>query len=336
MFKLKSFSREFSIVIALIIMMVIFSIIDPIYLSYNNIIDIIDQSVINGLLAIGITYAIITAGIDLSIGSIFAIVIVVVGDLLVRGVNPVLAIVVGAIIGFILGAFNGILITKLKLQPFIVTLGTMSAYRGLAYVITGGWPVLNIPSNFRTFLDGDLFGSIPVSVIILFVFAIISHIILKYTKFGTYIYALGGNEEATRLSGVNVDRIKIYTYAFCGVAAALSGLILLARLGSGEPTAGQSYELNAIAAAAIGGASLAGGKGNIWGTLLGALLLSALKVGLVVVGVDAFWQYIATGAIIVVAAYFEVLQDKLQKYNRKKNSTLKTDLANNLSEKVGS
>jgi ribose transport system permease protein len=315
--------------------MAIFSIIDPIYLSYNNLIDIVDQSVINGLLAIGITYAIITAGIDLSVGSIFAIVIVVVGDLLVRGVNPFLAIVAGAIIGFILGAFNGLLITKLKLQPFIVTLGTMSAYRGLAYVITGGWPVLNIPDNFRTSLDGDLFGSIPVSVIILFAFAIVSHIILKYTKFGTYIYALGGNEEATRLSGVNVNKIKIFTYAFCGVAAALSGMILLARLGSGEPTAGQSYELNAIAAAAIGGASLAGGKGNILGTILGALLLSALKVGLVVVGVDAFWQYIATGAIIVVAAYFEVIQEKLQKLNRK-NSHLKTNIKNSLSEKVGS
>ncbi|MBT2733529.1 ABC transporter permease [Bacillus sp. ISL-7] len=335
MFNLKGLSREFSIVIALIIMMVIFSIIDPIYLSYNNLIDIVDQSVINGLLAIGITYAIITAGIDLSIGSIFAIVIVVVGDLLVRGVNPILAIVAGAIIGFILGAINGLLITKLKLQPFIVTLGTMSGYRGLAYIITGGWPVLNIPSDYRTFLDGDLFGSIPVSVILLFAFAIVSHIILKYTKFGTYIYALGGNEEATRLSGVNVTRIKIYTYAFCGVAAALSGMILLARLGSGEPTAGQSYELNAIAAAAIGGASLAGGKGNILGTLLGALLLSALKVGLVVVGVDAFWQYIATGAIIVVAAYFEVIQEKLQKLNRK-NTHVKTNIKNNLSEKVGS
>jgi ribose transport system permease protein len=335
MFNLKGLSREFSIVIALIIMMVIFSIIDPIYLSYNNLIDIVDQSVINGLLAIGITYAIITAGIDLSIGSIFAIVIVVVGDLLVRGVNPILAIVAGAIIGFILGAINGLLITKLKLQPFIVTLGTMSGYRGLAYIITGGWPVLNIPNDYRTFLDGDLFGSIPVSVILLFAFAIVSHIILKYTKFGTYIYALGGNEEATRLSGVNVTRIKIYTYAFCGVAAALSGMILLARLGSGEPTAGQSYELNAIAAAAIGGASLAGGKGNILGTLLGALLLSALKVGLVVVGVDAFWQYIATGAIIVVAAYFEVIQEKLQKFNRK-NTHVKTNIKNNLSEKVGS
>jgi ribose transport system permease protein len=335
MFKIKGLSREFSIVIALIIMMAIFTAIDPIYFSYKNIIDIVDQSVINGLLAIGITYAIITSGIDLSVGSVFAIVIVVVGDLLVSGMNPALAIICGAIIGFILGAINGVLITKLKLQPFIVTLGTMSAYRGLAYVITGGWPVLNIPNNFRTSLDGDIFGSIPVSVFILFGFAIISHIILKYTKFGTYIYALGGNEEATRLSGVNVDKSKILTYAFCGVAAALSGMILLARLGSGEPTAGQSYELNAIAAAAIGGSSLAGGKGNILGTLLGALLLSALKVGLVVVGVDSFWQYIATGGIIVVAAYFEIIQEKLQKLNQKKNKQ-KLELTTSLTEKVGS
>ncbi|MBS4223325.1 ABC transporter permease [Lederbergia citrea] len=313
MLKTQGYNRELGLVVAIFIMVCVFSFIEPVYLSTGNLLDIMDQSVINGLLALGITYAIITGGIDLSIGSIFAIVIVVVGDLLVKGVNPIVAIVCGIIIGFILGLFNGILIAKLKLQPFIATLGTMSAYRGIAYIITGGWPVLDIPSNFRGIFNSKVFGTIPVSIFVLIGFAIIGHIILKYTKLGTYIYSIGGNEEATLLSGVNVNKSKMLAYAISGSGAALAGMVLLARLGSGEPAAGQTYELNAIAAAAIGGASLAGGRGNMIGTLLGAVLLSTLKVGLVVVGVDTFWQYIATGAIIVIAAYFEVIQDKLKK-----------------------
>ena len=303
--------RESGIVVALVMMIIVFSLIDPIYLSSSNIVDIVKQSTINGLLGIGITLAIITGGIDLSIGSTFAIVIVSVGKLLVSGVNPFLAFAIGIILGFSLGIVNGILVAKVKLQPFIATLGTMSIYRGVAYIITGGWPVLDIPENFRKALDGDIFGVIPSSVVLLFVVGIIIWIILKYTRFGNYIYALGSNEEATKLSGVNVDFNKMMAYAICGVGAALAGMVLLARLGTGEPTAGQGYELNAIAAAAVGGTSLMGGKGTMLGTILGTILLSALRVGLIVVGVDSFWQYIATGIIIVIAACFEIIQNKI-------------------------
>ncbi len=303
--------RESGIVVALVMMIIVFSLIDPIYLSSSNIVDIVKQSTINGLLGIGITLAIITGGIDLSIGSTFAIVIVSVGKLLVSGVNPFLAFAIGIILGFSLGIVNGILVAKVKLQPFIATLGTMSIYRGVAYIITGGWPVLDIPENFRKTLDGDIFGVIPSSVVLLFVVGIIIWIILKYTRFGNYIYALGSNEEATKLSGVNVDFNKMMAYAICGVGAALAGMVLLARLGTGEPTAGQGYELNAIAAAAVGGTSLMGGKGTMLGTILGTILLSALRVGLIVVGVDSFWQYIATGIIIVIAACFEIIQNKI-------------------------
>ena len=303
--------RESGIVVALVMMIIVFSLIDPIYLSSSNIVDIVKQSTINGLLGIGITLAIITGGLDLSIGSTFAIVIVSVGKLLVSGVNPFLAFAIGIILGFSLGIVNGILVAKVKLQPFIATLGTMSIYRGVAYIITGGWPVLDIPENFRKALDGDIFGVIPSSVVLLFVVGIIIWIILKYTRFGNYIYALGSNEEATKLSGVNVDFNKMMAYAICGVGAALAGMVLLARLGTGEPTAGQGYELNAIAAAAVGGTSLMGGKGTMLGTILGTILLSALRVGLIVVGVDSFWQYIATGIIIVIAACFEIIQNKI-------------------------
>ncbi len=303
--------REFAILIAIAVMIALFTIVNPIYISGSNLIDIIDQSTINGLLAIGITFAILTGGIDLSIGSTFAIVIVCVGKVLSAGVAPLPAIALGLIMGFLLGAVNGLLVTKMRLQPFIATLGMMSVYRGVAYIFTGGWPVLNMPSTFRKMLDGDLIGDIPVSAVILFAAAFLGWVFLKYTRFGTYMYAIGGNEEATRLSGAPVDKGKILAYAICGLGAGLSGMILLARLGTGEPTAGQGYELNAIAAAAIGGTSLSGGKGTMLGTLLGAILLSALKVGLIVAGVDTFWQYIATGLIIVVAAYFEVIQSKI-------------------------
>jgi len=303
--------REFGIIVAILLIAIIFTLIDSLYITPYNIISIIEQSTINGLMGIGITFAILTAGIDLSVGSTFAIIIVCVGKLLVSGVNPILAIIMGIALGFALGVVNGLLICKMNIQPFVATLGTMSLYRGIAYVLTGGWPVLNIPKSFRSMVDGDILYNIPVSIFILLLFALLTHILLKYTRFGIYVYALGGNEEATRLSGVSVNRVKIMAYGIVGIGAALAGIVMLARLGTGEPSAGQGYELNAIAAAAIGGASLAGGKGSIMGTFLGAILLSALKVGLIVVGVDTFWQYIATGTIIIVAVYIEYVQSKL-------------------------
>ena len=304
--------RETAIVIAVIVMVIVFSLINPIYISGGNLVDIVEQSTINGLLAIGITFAIVTGGIDLSVGSTFAIVIVGVGMLLNAGVPPLPAVFIGLVLGFILGLLNGLLITKMRLQPFIATLGMMSVYRGAAYTMTGGWPVLSMPGSYRQMMDGDIFFGIPVSVFILFTFAVLGYIYLKYIPYGTYLYAIGSNEEATRLSGVRVDFSKALAYGICGIGAGLAGMVLLARLGTGEPTAGQGYELNAIAAAAIGGTSLAGGRGTMLGTLLGALLLSALKNGLIVAGVDTFYQYIATGFIIVIAAYFEVIQNSLR------------------------
>ena len=247
----------------------------------------------------------------MTVGSTLAIVIVSVGNFLVMGLNPFAAVLAGAAIGFCLGLVNGILVAKMKLQPFVATLGMMSVYRGVAYLITGGWPVLNIPQNFRDIMDGDVIGTLSSSMILFLVVTVIAYILLKHTKFGTYLYSIGSNEEATRLSGVNVDFNKIMSYANCGVCVAFAGMVMLAKLGTGEPAAGASYETNAIAAAAIGGTSLAGGKGSIIGTFLGAILLQALKVGLVVCGVDTFWQYIATGLIIVFAVYVDVIQGKL-------------------------
>ncbi len=307
-------SREGILVISILVIMAIFTFIDGTYLTAFNLVNILESSVVNGFIAVGITFAIVLAGIDLSVGSTFALVIVIVGKMVVAGVPPLLALVIGIILGALFGTINGVLVSKVKLQPFIATLGTMSVFRGAAYIITGGNPVYGIPASYREMLNGDLFGSIvPISIIFLFAFVIITQVMLKKTKVGTYIYSVGGNEESSFLSGIKVDKVKIVGYAMSGIGAALAGMVLLAQLGTGEPIAGQGYELNAIAATAIGGTSLAGGKGSPIAALLGAILLSALKVGLIVAMVPTFWQYVATGAIIIAAASVEIIQARLKK-----------------------
>lgn len=308
---MKNLSREMGVFIALLILIGIFTLLDHSYISVDNLIDIVGQATINGILAIGITFAIISGGIDLSIGCTFAIVIVAVGELTVLGVPAPVAIPAGAALGAIMGMLNGLLITKMSLQPFIATLGTMSAFRGVAYLFTGGWPVLGIPDSYRSALDTRIFGEIPVSIFVLILIAIAAHQLLARTRYGNYLFAVGGNEEAAKLSGVNIDRVKIVAYSICGFCAAFAGMIMLAMLGTGEPAAGTGYEMDAIAASAVGGTRMAGGRGSIIGTVLGALLLAALKIGLIITGVSTFWQYIVTGIIIVIAAYFEVIQGKM-------------------------
>ncbi len=307
---LKNAEREISLVIGFVLMVAIFSAINPIYLSFSNLKDIVDQATIFGIIAIGMTFVIITGGIDLSVGSTLALTGVLIAEMLVAGAHPALAVFAGILAGVVIGLFNGLLVTKMKLQPFIATLGTMSLFRGVAYIFTKGLPVTNLPGDFRKMIYGELFYGIRGSIILMLLFAVFAHILLRYTRFGSYIYAMGGNEEATRLSGVNIAFNKVLAYVVCAVGTVLAAIVLTAKLGAAESTAGQGFELNAIAAAAIGGTSLAGGKGTIMGTFIGALLFSGLRIGLIVVGVDAFWQYVATGLVIIVAAYVEVIQSK--------------------------
>jgi ribose transport system permease protein len=299
------YKREILVLIATIIMGIVFTVMNPLFLTWRNILTIFQQMVLNGLLAVGIMFAILTGGIDLSIGCTFAIVGIAVASACVNGMNPFLAILIGLIVGALLGLFNGFLVSNLKLQPFIATLGTMSLYRGIAYVVTGGQPVTNVPDSFRKIFNGQFPGGIRYYVVVMIVVFIIVHIILSKTRTGDYIYAVGGNEEAAKLSGVNVRKTKYIAYMASGLCTAVAGLIMLASLGSAEATAGIGYETNAIAAAAIGGTSMAGGRGTALGTFFGALLLAVLKVGMVVINVDSFWQYVVTGLIIIVASYFE-------------------------------
>lgn len=306
---ISKYKREFLVLGATIILGAMFTFINPMFFTWKNMLTVFQQMVLNGLLAVGIMFTILTGGIDLSIGCTFAIVGIAVATCCVGGMNPIIAILIGLAVGAVLGLFNGFLVTSMKLQPFIATLGTMSLYRGIAYVVTGGQPVTNVPDSFRKIFNGQI-GSTGIRyyVIVMVAVFIIAHIILSKTRTGDYLYAVGGNEEAAKLSGVNTRKIKYIAYMVSGLCTAVAGLVMLASLGSAESTAGIGYETNAIAAAAIGGTSMAGGRGTALGTFFGALMLAVLKVGMVVINVDSFWQYVVTGLIIIIASYFEFIK----------------------------
>ncbi|MCI8317894.1 MAG: ABC transporter permease [Lachnospiraceae bacterium] len=307
----KKYRREWSVLIALFVTIIVFSILEHSYLSTTNIATIITQAVTYGLMGIGMTCVIITGGIDLSVGSVLALVACAGAQMAKAGVPIPLWIILCLGLGFLLGAINGVLVGVMKLQPFVATMGTMQVYRGIGYVVTGGFPVLNVPREYRNVFNFKITSVFTFSVVVFFVFAIIITFVLKKMKIGTYAYAVGGNEDAARLSGVRVERTKVLLYGIGMLGTTLAALVIIGRLGTGDPSTGQGYELDAIAAAAIGGTSMAGGRGNVFGTVIGAVLFSALKVGLVVLGVDTFYQFIVTGLVIIVAAYIEIVQGNM-------------------------
>lgn len=314
----KKYRREWSALIALFITIILFSVLEHSYLSATNIATIVTQSVTYGLMGIGMTCVIITGGIDLSVGSSLALLACVGAQLAKAGVPIPIWIIVCLGLGFLMGVINGTLVGVMKLQPFIATMGTMQIFRGVGYIITGGFPVLNVPRNYRNVFNFKITSIITFSVVVFFLFAIIITFVLKKMKIGTYAYAVGGNEDAARLSGVRVERTKALLYGIGMLGTTLAALIMIGRLGTGDPSTGQGYEMDAIAAAAIGGTSMAGGRGNIFGTVIGAVLFSALKVGLVVMGVDTFYQYIVTGIVIVIAAYIEIVQGNMLSKKKEK------------------
>lgn len=300
--------REIEVLGFIVILVIVFSTISTKFFSRSTFVNILEQSAINCFLGLGVMFPIITGGIDLSVGSIVAVVACASGWLAVQGVPPYICILAGLAIGLLVGWINGFLVTKLKMQPFIATLGTQQIVRGIGYVRTEGWPVLYVPNPFRNILNGN-FLNVKIFVYFVLVFAILCLFIIKRLKLGTYLFAIGANEEAAKLSGVNTERNKRIAYCISGFMAAFAGLVMVARMGAGEPSTANGYELDAIAAAAIGGASLAGGKGSVIGTILGSLMIYALKIGLIVIGMNTFVQFIAVGIVILLAVYLDELQE---------------------------
>lgn len=310
--KLRIFMSEYGILIALLFIITILSTISPVFLTFTNIINVLRQISINGLLAIGATFVILTKGIDLSVGSIVAFSGVVAASLAQNGAYPPMVAITGGILaGLVLGIMNGFVIAKWHVAPFIVTLGMMSSARGLTFVYSDGRPIPNLSEGFQIIGNGNILN-IPIPVILLFVVFSICAVLLYRTKFGRYVYAVGGNEESAIISGVNVKRIKILVYSISGMLAGLAGVILTARVTSGLPQSGVSYELDAIAAVVIGGTSLAGGKGRLWGTLVGVLLIGVLNNGLDLLNVSSYYQLIVKGLIIVIAVLIDSQANKVK------------------------
>ena len=302
-------ARQFGTLIGLFGLVIIFWILSPYFLTVSNLLNITQQTSINAIIAVGMTFVIISAGIDLSVGSIMAFSGVVLASCLQAGLPIALAVIVGLFIGFLCGLVNGLLISYGNLPPFIATLGMMSVARGAALLYTDGKPISGFSDSFRAVSTGELL-SIPVPVIIMIFVYVIAAFVLNSTKLGRYTYAIGGNEEASVLSGINTKYIKTMIYGLCGMLSGFAAMLLTARLNSAQPIAGLMYELDAIAAVVIGGTSLMGGEGRISGTLIGALIMQVLRNGLNLLGVSSFIQQTIIGSVIIIAVLIDMLLKK--------------------------
>jgi ribose transport system permease protein len=294
---------------SLIVMFIVFSLASPNFVRFNNIVGILLSTAVNGILAVGVSFVIITGGIDLSIGTVMTLSAVMAGVVITFWQLPIfLGILAGVATGALCGCINGATVAKMKIPPFIATLGMMMIAKGLSLVISGTKPVYFVDTPaFRKIAMGAIFG-IPNAVLIFFCSAIVASLILTRTILGRYTFALGSNEEAARLSGINVDRWKIGVYTLGGSFSGLAGIIMASRLNSAQPALGQGYELEAIAAVVIGGTSLSGGEGSILGTVIGAFIMSVLTNGLRILSIPQEWQTVVIGVIVIVAVYMDILR----------------------------
>ncbi|MGD6960778.1 ribose ABC transporter permease RbsC [Fictibacillus phosphorivorans] len=292
--------------LGLLILVTIVSILNPSFLEPLNLLNLLRQVAINALIAFGMTFVILTGGIDLSVGAILALSSALMAGMIVSGVDPMLAILIGCLLGAVMGAINGLLITKGKMAPFIATLATMTIFRGLTLVYTDGNPITGLGESYMFQLFGrGYFLGIPVPAITMMLAFAAFWVILHKTPFGRKTYAIGGNEKASIISGIKVTKVKVMIYSLAGLLAALAGAILTSRLNSAQPTAGTSYELDAIAAVVLGGTSLSGGRGLIVGTLIGALIIGTLNNGLNLLGVSSFFQMVVKGIVILIAVLID-------------------------------
>ena len=310
---------EYGAFLALILLASFLGAISPEFRQISNLLNLLRQAAFNGLIAIGMTCVILSDGIDLSVGSVFALSAIICAELLTMGVAAPLAILVALVAGTLLGLVSGILVTKGRLQPFIATLVTMSAYRGIAMILTDGKPISRLANSIESESGAFLFKAlgkgnlliaesikIPLPAIILIAFFALFYFILNHTTFGRRIYATGSNAKCAKLVGVDIVKIKMSVYAISGFLAALAGLMMISRVDSAQPTLGTSYEMDAIAAVALGGTSMSGGRGKITGTIAGVLIIAVLNNGLNILGVTSYYQDVIKAIVILVA----VLSDR--------------------------
>jgi ribose transport system permease protein len=305
---IKGLLVKYKSLVGLLILCLVISIVTPRFLTPTNILNVLTQVSVNAIMAIGMSFVILTGGIDLSVGSILAITGAIAATLFKSTGNVFIAVGVAILIGALIGFINGIIISKGRIQAFIVTLATMTIFRGITYVYTKGMPISGLGSSFMNIGNNKLLG-LPIPVVMIIVVLFIAWYLLNEIRYGRYVYALGGNEDSARLSGINVDKVKTIVYVICGATAALSGIIVTSRIGSASPNAGVGFELDAIAAVVLGGTSLAGGEGSVIGTIIGAMIIGVLNNGLNLMNVSPFYQLIVKGIVILLA----VIMDKKSK-----------------------
>ncbi len=308
-FDMVAFLRTWGTTLFLLLLIAVFAAWNPRFLSLRNGINILTEVSIYGVIAVGMTFVILTAGVDLAVGSLLAFAAIAAAWVVqhLGGVVPewLAALVTASAIGLVAGFVQGKCVTFLKVPAFIVTLGGMTIWRGATLILNDGGPISGFDDGYRWWGTGDILG-VPVPVLIFVLVALIGHITLRYTRYGRQVYAVGGNAEAARLAGIDVKAIIVSVYVLVGLLAGLSGFLLSARLGSAEAVAGINYELRVIASVVIGGASLSGGSGSMRGTLIGALLIGVLSNGLVIMHVSSYFQQVVIGLIIVAAVAFDV------------------------------
>ncbi len=301
-------NQVISLLMILLGLWLILAILSPYFFTVTNIFEITLQTAVIGIIAVGQTFVILSGGIDLSVGSVFACSAVVGGLVYKSTGNLFLTILVTLAIGALLGGVNGLFVTKLRVPPFIATLGMMGIARGLALILSRGIPIFGLGDSYKWIGQGKFFNVIPVPTIILLLIFAVAIFISKYTRFGRFTYAIGSNSEASRLSGINVERTTIGIFLFSGLLCGLASIIEAGRLGTIQPAGGNGYELLAIGGVVIGGTSLLGGEGNVLATLIGALMVTTIRNGLNIIGVNAFWQLVVNGSVIIVAVSIDQLR----------------------------
>jgi len=301
---LKILFSKYAIYFVLIFEIIFFSFASEYFLSATNFVNVLRQVSIVGIMAVGMTFVILTGGVDLSVGGVTACVGVICAKLMVSGWNPVLAVLVSLGFTALVGCVNAFFSHEFKLNPMIVTLATLQILKGISYIVTGAIPVYGFTEKFKVIGQGHI-GQIPIPIIIMLTLYVIAYIVLKYTKFGQSIYGIGGNEEAVRLTGINIRKSKYGAYILCSVVAGIAGLVLLSRANTAQPSAGFGYEMDVIAGAVLGGISMSGGEGKITGVFAGVLVMAILSNGMLMMDVSEYWQWVTKGAVMLAAITYD-------------------------------
>lgn len=300
----KTFLGKYAIYFVLIFEIIFFSIASQYFLSASNFINVLRQVSIVGIMAVGMTFVILTGGVDLSVGGVTACVGVICAKLMVSGWNPVFAVLVALAFAALVGAVNAFFSHEFKLNAMIVTLATLQILKGISYIVTGAIPVYGFTEKFKVIGQGHV-GAIPIPILIMLALYVIAYIILKYTKFGQSIYGIGGNEEAVRLTGINIRKSKYSAYILCSVVSGIAGIVLLSRANTAQPSAGFGYEMDVIAGAVLGGISMSGGEGKITGVFAGVLVMAILSNGMLMMDVSEYWQWVTKGIVMLAAITYD-------------------------------